>query len=231
VLKEVLGKLLIFERIMYPLLAVFLGLAIYVSHNDITHFESQMAADDGFFQWMIFSTLVFAAIMCFYRANILKPFRGAVFATCLIIAGVVFLCFAMDEISWGQRIFNFQSTPFFLTHNTRQQMNVHHLVISGFHLNNIVFTVAIKILATLYFIVLPFFYTKLEKIRAFVNRFAIPLPRYTQTGAYVVLAGLVSFIPSDLRYVIFEFGFYWILVLMMYNPLNDEVFSRVSLVR
>lgn len=230
-MKEILSKLLIFERIMYPVLVIFLTMAIYMSRTDLAYFESQMVADDGIFQWMIFSTLVFAAVMCFYRANILKPFRGNVFATCQVIAGIVFLCFAMDEMSWGQRIFDFESTPFFLTHNTRQQMNIHHLVVGGFHLNNIVFTVAIKILATLYFIVLPFFYPKLEKIRGFVNRFAIPLPRYTQTGAYVVLAGLVSLIPSDLRYVIFEFGFYWILVLMMYNPLNDEVFSRVSLIR
>lgn len=216
---------------MYPVLAALIALAIYVSRTDLAYFNSQMVADDGFFQWMIFSTLIFASLMCFYRANILKPFRGAVFATCLVISGIIFLCFAMDEISWGQRIFEFKSTPFFLTHNTRGQMNIHHLVINGFHLNNIVFTVAIKILATLYFIVLPFFYPKLGKIRGLVNRFAIPLPRYTQTGAYVILALLVGLIPSDLRYVIFEFGFYWILVLMMYNPLNEEVFSRISLVR
>lgn len=190
-----------------------------------------MVAEDGFFQWMIFYTLLFASFMCFYRANLLKPFRGTVFATCLTLAGIVFLAFAMDEISWGQRIFHFSSPQFFLTHNTKMQLSFHHLVLNGFHINNIVFTFAIKIIATLYFLVLPFFYTKLDKIKKFVNRFAIPLPRYTQTGAYLILAGLIRLIPSDLRFVIFEFGFYWILVLMMYNPLNDEVFSRKSLVR
>ena len=190
-----------------------------------------MVAEDGFFQWMIFFTLMFASLMCFYRASILKPFRGSIFAVCLIIAGFQFAGFAMDEISWGQHFFGFASPQFFLTHNTKMQVNIHHLVIAGFHLNNIIFTLVIKVLATLYFLVLPFFYTKLEKIKSFVNRFAIALPRYTQTGAYIILAGLVSLIPSDFRYVIFEFGFYWILVLMMYNPLNEEIFSRKSLVR
>ncbi|MGZ3787527.1 MAG: hypothetical protein ACXVLQ_03340 [Bacteriovorax sp.] len=221
----------LFEKIMYPILVIFLFLAIYIARTNLFYFESAMVAEDGFFQWMIFYTLLFASVMCFYRASILKPFRGSVFASCLVISGILFLAFAMDEISWGQRIFGFHSTPFFQSHNSKMQMNIHHLVINGFHLNNLIFTVAIKILATLYFLVLPFFYTKLEKIKAFVNRFAIPLPRYTQTGAYLVLAGLVSLIPSDFRYVIFEFGFYWILVLMMYNPLNDEVFSRISLIR
>ncbi len=218
---------------MYPILVIFLFLAIYISRTHLFYFESAMVAEDGFFQWMIFYTLLFASVMCFYRASILKPFRGGIFATCLILSGIVFLGFAMDEISWGQRIIGFHSPLFFQTHNTRMQVNIHHLVINGFHLNNIIFTLAIKILASLYFIVMPFFYvhSKYEKIKRFVNRFAIPLPRYTQTGAYLILAGLVSLIPSDLRYVIFEFGFYWILVLMMYNPLNDEVFSRRSLVR
>lgn len=221
----------VFEKIMYPILVIFLTLAIYVSRTNLYYFESAMVVEDGFFQWMIFYTLLFASAMCFYRASILKPFRGNVFAACQVIAGFIFLSFALDEISWFQRIFGFNSPPFFQVHNTRMQVNFHHLVIYGFHLNNLVFTFAIKILATLYFLVLPFFYTKLDKIKKFVNRFAIPLPRYTQTGAYLALAGLVALIPSDLRYVIFEFGFYWILVLMMYNPLNDEVFSRISLVR
>ena len=215
------------------MLVIFLLIAIYISHTDLFYFESAMVVDDGFFQWMIFYTLLFAGVMCFYRASILKPFRGSIFAVSLSLIGFIFLVFAMDEISWAQRVFDFQSPQFFLTHNTKMQTNIHHLVIYGFHLNNIIFTLFIKIIATLYFVVMPYLYihSKYEKVKTFVNRFAIPLPRYTQTGAYLILAGMVSLIPSELRYVIFEFGFYWILVLMMYNPLNDEVFSRVSLVR
>ncbi len=221
----------LFEKLMYPILIIFLIWAIYLSRSNLHYFESELVIEDGFFQWMIFYTLLFASVMCFYRASILKPFRGNGFASCLIVSGFIFLAFAMDEMSWGQRVIGFESPEFFKTHNSQKQVNIHHLVIYGFHLNNLIFTVGIKILATLYFLVLPFFYTKLEKIKSFVNRFAIPLPRYTQTGAYIVLAALVGLIPSDLKYVIFEFGFYWILVLMMYNPLNDEVFSRISLIR
>jgi hypothetical protein len=216
---------------MYPILILFLCLAINISHTNPQYFESAMVAEDGFFQWLIFYTLLFASLMCFYRASILKPFRGATFSTCLSLAGIVFLAFAMDEISWCQRIFHFSSPAYFLNHNTKMQFNFHHLVIGGFHFNNIIFTLSIKIIATMYFLVLPFFYPKLEKIKGFVNKIAIPLPRYTQTGAYIILAGLTRLIPSELRFVIFEFGFYWILVLMMYNPLNDEIFSRKSLIR
>jgi hypothetical protein len=204
---------------------------MYHARNNPVYFESVLAREGGPLQWLIISTLFFAAIMCFYRASILKPFRGGVFAACSIFTGIVFLMFGMDEMSWGQIIFDYKTPEFIAIRNSLGEMNIRHLVIAGFEITDIIFTLGIKILATLYFIVLPFFYSRLDQIKNFVNRFAIPLPRYTQTAAYVVAAILMSFIPSDRRYIIFEFVFYWILVLMMYNPLNEEVFSRKTLVR
>lgn len=221
----------IFEKLMYPVLVVLIFFYMYHARNNPTYFESVLAREGGPLQWLIISTLFFAAIMCFYRASILKPFRGGVFAACSIFTGFVFLMFAMDEMSWGQIIFDYKTPEFIAIRNSLGEMNIRHLVIAGFEITDIIFTLGIKILATLYFIVLPFFYSRLDQIKNFVNRFAIPLPRYTQTAAYVVAAILMSLIPSDRRYIIFEFVFYWILVLMMYNPLNEEVFSRKTLVR
>lgn len=216
---------------MYPIFVILMAFAIYHSHVNPVKFEESLVAEDGFFQWTIFSTLIFASIMCFWRASILKPFRGSVFAGATIILGVIFFAFAMDEVSWFQRVFEFNSPEFFLTRNTKGQTNLHHLVLAGFYVNNIIFTIGVKILATLYFLIIPFLYPRFEKLKNFFNHYAIPIPRFTQVGAYVVLAMMVSMIKSDYKYVIFEFGFYWIFVLMMYNPLNEEIFMRKSLVR
>jgi hypothetical protein len=204
---------------------------MYAATYNPTYFQTTLASEGGLLQWLIISTLIFASAMCFYRSSILEPFRGSVFSGGLKIAGLVFLIFALDEMSWGQIIFHFKTPELIAERNTLGEMNVRHLIIAGFELKDIIFTIGIKILATLYFIVLPFFYSRLDKIKNFVNRYAIALPRYTQTAAYAVTAILISFIPSDQRHIVFEFVFYWILVLMMYNPLNDEIFSRVSLVR
>lgn len=216
---------------MYPILVVLIFFYMYHARNNPIYFESVLAREGGPLQWLIICTLFFASIMCFYRASILKPFRGGVFAACLVLTGIVFLIFGMDEMSWGQIVFDYKTPNFIAIRNSLGEMNIRHLVIAGFEITDIIFTLGIKILATLYFIVFPFFYSRLDNIKNFVNRFAIPLPRYTQTAAYIVAAILMSFIPSDRRYIIFEFVFYWILVLMMYNPLNDEVFSRKTLVR
>jgi hypothetical protein len=221
----------VFEKIMYPIFIFMLAYAVYTSKTNLALFEETMVADDGMFQWTIFGTLLFASIMCFYRAGILKPFRGMIFSSSQKILGWVFLVFACDEVSWFQRVIGFSTPEFFLTHNTREQFNLHHLVLANFHINNIIFTLAVKIIATLYFLVFPFLYNRIEKLKTFFDKYGIPLPRYTQTAAYSVLALMVTLIPSEYNYVVFEFGFYWLLVLMMYNPINDEVFSRKSLVR
>ena len=216
---------------MYPLLILLIFFYMYHARTNVVYFEEVLARESGPLQWLIISTLLFASLMCFYRASILKPFRGGVFAGCSIVAGLIFLIFALDEMSWGQIIFNYQTPEFIRVRNSMGEMNIRHLVIGGFEITDIIFTLFIKIIATLYFIVLPFFYSRLDQIKNFVNRFAIPLPRYTQTAAYAVAAILMSFIPSSVRHIVFEFVFYWILELMMYNPLNEEVFSRKSLVR
>lgn len=221
-----------FEKLMYPLLVVILVWVVYVSRTHTSYFESQLVADDGLVTWAMFWTLMFASLMCVYRAIILKPFkRGAYFTAMLLLQGAAFFFFAMDEISWLQRVIGYNSPGFFLNRNVHGQTNFHDLVIMGFPLNEIVFTLTVKIIATLYFFVLPFFYGRLEILKQYVNQFAIPLPRYTRVGAYAVLAVFMLFIPSTNRHIVFEFCFYWILVLMMYNPLNDEIFSRRSLVR
>ena len=216
---------------MYPLLVLLILYFTYHSRLNVQYFETQLAVEGGPLHKLIIATLLFAAIMCFYRASLLKPFRGSLFSTCLMLAGIVFLGCALDELSWGQILFKFETPEFVKVRNSMGEMNIRHLVIAGFELKDVIFTLSIKVLATLYFIVLPFFYSRLDKIKLFVNRFAIPLPRYTQTGAYVLTAIMMSAIPSNLRYLVFELVFYWILVLMMYNPLNEEVFSRKSLVR
>lgn len=221
-----------FEKVMYPLLVIILVWVVYVSRTHTSYFESQLVAEDGLVSWAIFWTLLFASFMCFYRTLILTPFkRGATFNSMLVIQGIVFFVFALDEISWFQHVLQYETPAFFKTRNILGQMNLRHLVIFGVQLKDLVFALGVKIVATLYFFVLPFFYSRLEILKKNVNHFAIPLPRYTQVGAYAILSLFMLIIPSSNRHIVFEFCFYWILVLMMYHPLNDEIFSRKSLVR
>lgn len=217
---------------MYPVLIILVAFFLYSAKFNQESYFKELVSVGGLVQWLTIWTLFFASFVCFYRAYILKPFRGSFFSTCSIIFGFIYLIFAFDEMSWGQIVFNFQSPEFFLQRNTLGETNLRHLTIMGFELSDIVFTLTVKVLASLYFIVLPLTYLKIPAVKKLSNRLSLPVPRYSQTAAYIIFALVImNLFPAGTRHVIFEFIFYWLLVLLMYNPLNEEVFSRKSLVR
>lgn len=219
-----------FEKVMYPVLVILLMYFMYTSMYEPEHFK-ELAKVGGLIQWLTILTLIFASFICFYRAHILKPFRGTFFATCSILFGILYLVFALDEMSWGQLMFHFESPNFFKLRNAFGETNLRHLTFLGTKLSDIVFTVFIKVLATIYFVIIPFAYTKIPSLKKLLNRFSVPVPRYFHTISYVLVGLSMYSFPVEYRSYVFEFVFYWFLVLLMYHPLNDEVFRRRSLVR
>lgn len=67
--------------------------------------------------------LALIASVFFFTSGVL----GSRFAFILCIA---WLIFALEEISWGQRIFGIESPEFFLEHNYQQETNIHNFFIN-----------------------------------------------------------------------------------------------------
>ncbi len=65
--------------------------------------------------------------------------------------GVALFCFfvAMEEISWGQRLFGYRAPAYFLEHNFQQELNIHNVVETGYR------KLALKVVIVGYGIVLP----------------------------------------------------------------------------
>ena len=77
------------------------------------------------------------------------------FLSVTFLCGLVFLFGAGEEISWGQRIFNTESSEFFLKNNAQQETNLHNLVVGGVKINKLVFGKGIAIFIVLYLVVFP----------------------------------------------------------------------------
>lgn len=71
--------------------------------------------------WLL-ATIVAGA--CAWRRDHFRPFFGA-----LALAG---LYVVLEEISWGQQLFNWQSPDFFLINNLQGETNVHNLLTGPF---------------------------------------------------------------------------------------------------
>ncbi len=81
--------------------------------------EGTSGIEDSLLEWGTFGAAMLASIL-FLISGILRTR----FAYLLFIA---WLIFALEEISWGQRLFNIESPSFFGKYNYQQETNIHNL--------------------------------------------------------------------------------------------------------
>jgi len=86
----------------------------------------QMSHEDSFFETVgtlcLFIMFIYGIYALYkYRFNIYEKSIIVIFAILALIAG-------MEEISWGQQIFHFPSSTYFLEHNLQEETNLHNLI-------------------------------------------------------------------------------------------------------
>ena len=84
------------------------------------HFTLDIPFEDNFLEWGTFAFAIMASIVFFIRGVL-----GSQFAYLCCIA---FFLFAMEEISWGQRVFLIESPELFLQHNYQKELNLHNFI-------------------------------------------------------------------------------------------------------
>jgi hypothetical protein len=138
----------------------------------------------------------------------------------LIGLGSFFVC--GEEISWGQRIFNFKTSAYFQEHNSQDEENIHNLVLDGEKLNKIIFTDALIAGVVIYLIIFPIIYNRNKKFKTFIDRSALPLPTLYQIIACVAVF-ILSFLTFDPKGAeLLEFGGSFMFMLIVLYPMNKE---------
>ena len=84
--------------------------------------------ENGFFEWMSFLTLIVIAAYGFNYCRTHRIYLSKFIL--LLIFGFALVAFlgAMEEISWGQKIFHFQSSEYFIEHNYQKETNLHNFI-------------------------------------------------------------------------------------------------------
>ena len=189
-------------------------------------FDEVYVKEDGPIEWGTFVALVIGAAVCFRRAVVLRSRRRALFIVFTILLGLMFVFGAGEEISWGKRIFGFQSPEWFKEHNTQQDLTVHNLVVGHTRLNKVVFSQGIGVVLVVYVIVLPFLYRRNRKVARLVDSLALPLPRPRHVVAILALLVLVyGCVMSSYKGELGEFSLSWMVTLAFMFPFNAAAFS------
>ena len=216
------------ERFVFGLVFFIVGLGIFFSHYHPSYFEVSWVRGNGWVESFTVLGMILLVLINVYRANILYPFRGNLFIVCTWLMALGFFFGLGEKISWGQHIFDFQPSNFFVRFNIYGEANLHHLKFGDWWMGKMVFDYFAKPMMIVYFLVLPLLYGKWTLAKSFVDGLALPLPRLYHLLAYALLFLLCEGIAGGRKKEILEFGGFWILFLMFCRPYNRQLFSRVS---
>lgn len=146
------------------ILLYLIAIATVVSTAHVTGYETflrTMTRENGFFEILsvvlLFTISIYGFISAFRSREI---FSRVVF---LSIIGFAFIAFlgAMEEISWGQQLFHFESSQFFIEENLQKETNLHNFI------DATIFSGVIYFSIYTFFIFIPLlyklFYFKLKK--------------------------------------------------------------------
>jgi len=183
--------------------------------------------EDGFVEWLTFVELL---IMCVFSFMMSKAFshsnRESAAERVWFVLGFLFLFGAMEEISWGQRVFGIESPEWFLMHNKQGEINLHNLVIYGVKINKLVFGKILAILVGFYLLIVPLAYRVHGRFRNFLDRWAVPVPQNYQILLFVIVTVVVQLhLKLETKAgELMELCNCFLFLLILMHPYNHEVF-------
>jgi hypothetical protein len=211
----------------YVLVYVFslLSFGVSMSWINLQWFNGVYCIEDGFIETLTVLALLLIAFLTGKYAIKLSRKRNWMFSVVMIFLCLFSVFAAGEEISWGQRIFEIESSDFFQKNNAQGETNLHNLVVGGVKVNKLLFSQLFTVGAAVYLLVLPFLYRKNKGFQAFIDRCGIPVPRWYQSGA-VVLVSLFTLICNGRSSELQEFGAVSVFFLIIFNPLNRYLYRH-----
>ena len=182
------------ERLVICYLVLFLLLGVYLAIFNQLYFDTIYTIEDGFLESLTVVALFTTAAVCFKRAFIFRSTQGVQFVLINMLFSLIFFLAAGEEISWGQRIFNWESNEFFLQFNAQEETNFHNLTVNGIKINQLIFGLGFSIILLTYLLILTPLYNNKPKFRTFMDSWGIPMPKHYQVLGYFVVAIAVEVI-------------------------------------
>jgi hypothetical protein len=143
-------------------------------------------------------------------------------AACSIFYGLLFFLGAGEEVSWGQRIFGWESGEFFMENNKQMETNFHNLVVGDLHLAKTLFGSVLTTVILLYLVALPLLYPRVGFIKRLADRFAIPVPGVRHTVLALLASIVIAIMDQNRKWEVYELIFSLLMLSIILLPQNHE---------
>lgn len=209
------------EKITYPALLVVILVGIYLDFYNEDFLTNTYAREDGVLENLTALMLFAGGVLMFYRFLKLGRKRNGWFKLTTLGVALAFLFGAGEEISWGQRIFNVESSEFFLENNVQNETNFHNLEVGGVKLNKLIFGKFLTVFILTYLIIVPLLHKRWDAFQRLINKMAIPVPRWHHAVTYLICLGLLLIMSSGKKWELQELTLSIIFFFILWRPAND----------
>ncbi|HKB15834.1 MAG TPA: hypothetical protein VKF62_07200 [Planctomycetota bacterium] len=214
-------------RIHLLLLAASLGLFAYGTAYLWTDLEGfrYWIREDGLVEWLTVVGFFACAVVAFRVWAALRAEGGRVpAARSWLFLALLCLFVCAEEISWGQRIFGWESPAWFLVYNRQKETTLHNLKFGNFNVNKWVFGKFLAVVNVAWALLLPILWRRLPSVRVFVRRLGIPLAQNYHIAVWLAVFVVTRFNLHRVEKAdeMMEFMGSVMFLLILTHPLNAE---------
>lgn len=210
------------EKVIMIIVFAAMIFGIVAAAVNKTWFINSYVEEDGPIEWPTEIPLLVITIACLVYLFKYARIKNLWFIIIYFLLAVGSFFVFGEEISWGQRIFNFKTSTYFQEHNSQDEENIHNLVLDGEKLNKIIFTDALIAGVVIYLIIFPIIYYRNQKFKTFIDKAALPLPTFNQIIACIAVF-ILSFLTFDSKGAeLLEFGGCFMFMLIVLYPMNKQ---------
>lgn len=226
-LPRLLMKIHPVERFLLFFLFFHVVLGIFLANSNLEYFENVYVMEDGVIEWFTTDALLFCSFLSGFRFFQLRKVRSPLFRGMLLFLTVLFFFGAGEELSWGQRIFNVESSEFFLENNAQGETNFHNLVVGETKINKLIFSQLLGLTLITYICIFPWVSLKVNWVRDLADRFAVPIPRLIHIVSCLLMALIyvLELMPSSKKGEMLEFGNCFIFFMILLYPRNAGIYD------
>lgn len=214
----------IIEKLILLFVFVLLLIGVIASWTNLYWFNNVYVIEDGFIEWLTVLPLLIIVVVAIRYLVRLSSKRNWLFSVTMAFLAILCFFVAGEEISWGQRIFQVESSSFFKQNNAQAETNLHNLVVGGVKINKLIFSQALIAVAVIYLSLFPYLYKTKSWFKNLVTRAGIPIVQPYHIVALVVTAILIA-LCNGRNSELLEFAGCFIFLLIVVFPQNRETFT------
>jgi hypothetical protein len=181
--------------------------------------------EDGYIEYLTAFFLLMTSFFCLYKSFTTQSKIPAAF--CSVMAILFFFGFG-EEISWGQRLFGFETPAELKRVNSQQEFNVHNVMVGGVKLNKLIFGKIMYLGLFFYILVFNRLYKSKTWFRQLIDTTGIPLP----APGFSLFFGLsflaVLLIQHGEKWELDEFAIAIFAFLCFFQPYNKKLPQQLA---